>query len=179
MEPSQIEIKQTEDPSSGQSKPVTKRKSRIMFDASADEGENTKTEEEEKAHKLLRTRRQSRGLLEIGADVGLGVPGSGGGAAEDRMRKISEKIAQKVKVENLVRNLKMTELEKFAKNKCETHIVSPLSHCQNFHQTFHLYSLTSFSFIPLDRTVSFLWTVQFLPFGPSTFIPRYRTDSIL
>ena len=54
-----------------------------------------------------------------------GCPGSGGGAAEDRMRKISEKIAQKVKVENLVRNLKMTELEKFAKNKCES--VEPLS----------------------------------------------------
>ena len=120
-----MEIKQTEDPPSEQSKPVTKRKSRIMFDASAEEGENTKTEEEEKAHKLLRTRRQSRGLLEIGADVGLGVPGAGGGAAEDRMRKISEKIAQKVKVENLVRNLKMTELEKFAKNKCES--VEPLS----------------------------------------------------
>ena len=119
MEPSQIEIKQTEDPPLEQSKPVTKRKSRIMFDPSADEGENTKTEEEEKAHKLLRTRRQSRGLLEIGADVGLGVPGAGGGGAEDRMKKISEKIAQKVKVENLVRNLKMTELEKFAKNKCE------------------------------------------------------------
>ena len=50
----------------------------------------------------------------------LGLPGAGGGAAEDRMRKISEKIAQKVKVENLVRNLKMTELEKFAKNKCES-----------------------------------------------------------
>merc|ERR1719394_251921 len=117
MEPSQVEIKQTEDPPSEQSKPVTKRKSRIMFDASADEGENTKTEDEEKAHKLLRTRRQSRGLLELGADATLGVPGAGGGAAEDRMRKISEKIAQKVKVENLVRNLKMTELEKFAKNK--------------------------------------------------------------
>ena len=85
-----------------------------MFDASADEGENAKTEKEEKAHKLLRTRRQSRGLL--GADVTVGVPGAGGGAAEDRMRK----IAQKVKVETLVRNLKMTELEKFAKNKCKS-----------------------------------------------------------
>ena len=52
MEPSQIEIKQSEDPPSEQSKPVTKRKSRIMFDASADEGENTKTEAEEKAHNL-------------------------------------------------------------------------------------------------------------------------------
>ena len=62
MEPSQVEIKQTDDPPSEQSKPVTKRKSRIMFDALADEGEITKTEEEEKAHKLLRTRRQSRGL---------------------------------------------------------------------------------------------------------------------
>ena len=124
MEPSQVEIKQIEDPPSEQSKPVTKRKSRIMFDASADEGENIKTEEEEKAHKLLRTRRQSRGVLEIGADVTLGLPGAGGGAAEDRMRKISEKIAQKVKVENLVRNLKMTELEKFAKNKCESSVPS-------------------------------------------------------
>ena len=116
MGPSQLDMQQTEDSPSGQVKPG-KKKSRLMFDASADEGENTKTEEEQKAHKLLRTRRQSRGALEIGTDISLGVPGAG---AEDRMRKISEKIAQKVKVENLVRNLKMTELEKFAKNKCES-----------------------------------------------------------
>ena len=114
MGPSQLDMQQNED----SSKPG-KKKSRLMFDASADEGENTKTEEEQKAHKLLRTRRQSRGVLEIGQDMaGLGVPGAGG--TEDRMRKISEKIAQKVKVENLVRNLKMTELEKFAKNKCKS-----------------------------------------------------------
>ena len=86
MEPSQVEIKQTEDSHSEQSKPVTKRKSRLIFDASVDEGENTKTEEEEKEHN---------------ADVTLGVTGAGGGAAENRMRKISEKIVRKVKAENL------------------------------------------------------------------------------
>lgn len=120
MGPSHVDLNKTEEPPSDQVKPKRK-KSRLMFDASADEGENTKTEEEQKAHKLLRTRRQSRGVLDVG-DIsgGLGVPGAGGGGNEDRMRKISEKIAQKVKVENLVRNLKMTELEKFAKNKCES-----------------------------------------------------------
>ena len=33
------------------------------------------------------------------------------------MQAITQKIAQKVKVDNLVRNLKTTELEKFSQNK--------------------------------------------------------------
>jgi hypothetical protein len=81
-----------------------------MFDADTEDKSDEPSFSDAKL--LLRTRRQSRGAID--GNIVLSVPGAD---QQNKMQQITQKIAQKVKVDNLVRNLKTTELEKFSLNK--------------------------------------------------------------
>ena len=93
-------------------KKVGQRKSRIMFGADTEDKSDDPISDEQQTKLLLRTRRQSRGAID--GNIVLNVPGAD---QADKMKQISQKIAQKVKVDNLVRNLKTSEMEKFSLNK--------------------------------------------------------------
>merc|ERR1712128_45985 len=97
-------------------KPAKKARSKINFTPETNDNEdNVLNDEEEEAHRakmLLRSRRQSRsGGGEIKMEVKKVEEGQ-----KQKMAQVTQKITQKIQVNNLIRSMKMTEMEKYSKS---------------------------------------------------------------